>query len=539
VLGNASVTVKRAREQPHPARHIECHPHARATTLTPTAQGSRRALRWLVLLAALAAPISAAGAQEVQVPLDEAGRIEAISPELARRLGLFAEIDGLREVLLFQLPDSTFVLEVTSAASHGRVRRDRRPLSAAEGVAFRHDVTTRIAERAHTAGLDQSGRTKLLAGTTILGLGYYGWATAAAIHPNDDRASVAVYMLTAAGSFFVPFLTTRNRTVPDAVATMALWGATRGAVHGALAADLIGSPRARTRFRWSAIVGGTETVIGGVAAQTLGMTSGRAELTGVGGDIGLGVGWGIANLLKLDEHYDSVTAYGAFGGPYTYGERDRTAQQAVTLAGSALGLAGGYLLGGTEEWTRGDAAIFRNVTAIVALAGVAVGDLIQQPRIITETVPGSAPYSYVDDGFSRTHTAAGLAGAAGGMVLGHALVAGRNFTTSQGTLLTLSPLAGGLLGLGIAYLATPERQVAYDPALPYRDPNDHSEIYLTATALGAAAGFAALYPALARQSSRPSASDARLRFSVNPLAPAQMVSGRRARIVLGSVQYRF
>lgn len=125
-------------------------------------------------------------------------------------------------------------------------------------------------------------------------------------------------------------------------------------------------------------------------------------------------------------------------------------------------------------------------------------------------------------------------------MLGRALVTGRNFTTNQGTLLTLSPLAGGLLGLGIAYLATPERQSDYDPTVPYRDPNDHSELYLTVSALGAAAGFAALYPAMAKQSSPPGARDTQLRFfSVNPLAPAQILGGNRARIVLGSVQYRF
>jgi hypothetical protein len=58
------------------------------------------------------------------------------------------------------------------------------------------------------------------------------------------------------------------------------------------------------------------------------------------------------------------------------------------------------------------------------------------------------------------------------------------------------------------------------------------------SALGAAAGFAALYPAMARQSS-PARRGAQLRFSVNPLAPAQLLAGSRARIVLGSAQYRF
>ena len=515
-------------------------PHLELRPRTHRAQFGRMLLkwRWIVVLAALALPGGVAGAQEVQVAIDEAGRIDVITADLARRLGLFAEVAGLREVLLFQLPDSTFVLELTAAASQGRMRRERRALSAAEAAEFRRDVTARIAERAQTAGLDQSGRTKLLAGSTLLGLGYYGWATANAFDPQDDRAAVAVYMLTAAGTFFVPLLASKNRAIPDAVATMTLWGASRGAVHGALASELIGSPSTKTRFRWSVAVGAAEGIIGGVAAQALGMTSGRADVTGVGGDIGLGVGWGVADLLKLDERADSVTLLTP-GGPYTYGVQDRTLQATVTLGASALGLAGGYLLGGTEEWTRGDAAIFRNVTAIGALTGVAVGDLIQKPRVITDVIPGGGTYSYVDDGFSRTHTAAGLAGTAAGLILGRALVAHRNFTTSQGTLLTLSPLAGGLLGLGIAYLATPEQQIAYDPLVPYRDPNDHSEFYLTASALGAAAGFAALYPAMARQSAGRGAPEANLRFSVNPLAAAQVLGGSRARVVLGSVQYRF
>jgi hypothetical protein len=325
-----------------------------------------------------------------------------------------------------------------------------------------------------------------------LGLFYYGWATAVALDPEETRASVAAYMVTAGSAFFVPYLLTRNRAVPDAVATMALWGATRGALHGALAADFVGDPSSETRFGWSVGVGAVETAIGGVAAQALGMTSGRAELTGAGGDLGLGIGWGIADLLKLNERYDSVTAPDGVGGTYTYGVQDRTAERAVTLSGAALGLVGGYMLGGTNEWTRGDAAIFRNVALIAGLAGVAVGDVIQMPRTITEQTPGGGTYSYVDDGFTGTQTAAGLVGAAAGMVAGRMLVANRNFTTSQGTLLTLSPLAGGLLGLGIAYLATPEQPYDCAPSAPCEDPNDHSELYLSVSALGAAAGFAAL-----------------------------------------------
>ncbi len=492
---------------------------------------------WITALGLIVLGTAGLRAQEVQVPVDEASRIQVITAELARRVGLFADVEGLREVRLFRLPDATFVLEITSSAG-GALRRERRPLSAAEAAEFRRDLTARITARVPTAVLDQGGRTKLLVGTMVLGLGYYGWATALAFDPDDSQTAVALYMLTARGTFVAPFLATKNHAVPDAVATMALWGAMRGPIHGLLVSELGDAEQDKTKFAWTVVLGTTEAIAGGIAARSLGMSPGRAELTGVGGDIGLGIGFGIADQLKLDERYKSVSVPDGVGGSYVYQTNDRSLQSAALLAGSGLGLVGGYLLGGTEEWTRGDAVIFRNVTAIGGLAGLAVGDIIQQPRTVTETYPDGTSYSYVDDGFSRTHSAAGLIGTAAGMVLGRALVTGRNFTTSQGTLLSLSPLAGGLIGLGLAYVATPQESYAYDPAQPYRDPNDHSELYLTMSAIGAGAGFAALYPAMARHARGP-ALGSNLQFSVNPLAAAQLLGGNRGRIPLASLNYRF
>lgn len=499
--------------------------------------------RWLILVLATLGPLTPESqAQEIQVAVDETGRIQVITPELARRLGLFAEVEGFREARLFQLLDGTFVLEVTSSPD-GALRRDRLQLSAAEAAAFRGDVTSRVTARAPTAVLDRSGRLKLLVGSTVLGLGYYGWATAAAFDPDDEQTAVGLYMLTAAGSFLLPLMVTASSPVPDAVATMALWGATRGPIHGYLTSELGDAERDKTKFAWSVVLGTAEAIAGGLTARSLNMTPGRAEITGVGGDIGLGTSFAIAGVLKLDQRYRSITETyfdGMSYQNYTYQVNDRTLQSAVMLAGGALGLVGGYWLGGTEEWTRGDAAVFRNLTAIGGLTGLAVGDIIQQAKVITQINPDGSTYSYVEDGFfTRTQHAGSLIGAAAGLVLGHRLVTGRNFSTGQGTLLTLSPLAGGLLGLGIAYVATPERRYDfYDPQQPYRDPNDHSELYLTASALGAAAGFAVAYPAMARDA-RAQRSAANLRFTVNPLAVAQLVGGGRSRIPLGSVSYRF
>ncbi|MBI4499600.1 MAG: hypothetical protein HY700_00410 [Gemmatimonadetes bacterium] len=494
-----------------------------------------RAPGWHTMLAALVLFAGELRAQEVQVPLDEAGRIQVVTAELARRLGLFGDVDGFREARLFQLPTGDFVLEIT-ATPRGALQRERRPLTTSEAAAFRHDLTERVTARAPSAVLDQGGRTKLLVGATILGLGYYAPATMVALDPDDSQSAVAIYMLTAAGSFIVPFLATKNRALPDAVATMALWGAMRGPIHGLLVSELGDTDSDETKLAWTVLVGATEAVVAGVAAQSLAMTPGRAELTGAGGDIGLGSGWSIGYLLGLNDRQRTVTVSQP-GGNFTYRTDDRTLHSAVTLTGVGIGLAGGYLMDRSEEWTRGDATVLRNVTLLGSLAGVALGDIVHQPRLVTETYPGGS-VTYYEDEFSRIHAAGALAGTAAGVAVGRVLVKGRNFTTGQGTLLTLAPLAGGLLGLGLAYLATPERTYNYVPGGPYRDPNDHSELYLVASALGAGVGFAALYPAMARQA-RGSTALGNLEFSVNPLAPAHLLGRGRNRVPLLSLQYRF
>jgi hypothetical protein len=323
---------------------------------------------------------------------------------------------------------------------------------------------------------------------------------------------------------------------------MALWGAMRGPYHGVLFSELGDANKDETKLAWSVVLGAAEGIAGAVAAKSLSMTSGRADLTGAGGDIGLGFGFGVSTLLGLDRNTRTVTippAPGFPGSSATYEVDDRTLQSAVMLGSAGLGLVGGYRLGAGEEWTRGDAAVFRNVTGIGTLAGIAIGDIIHQPKLRTETYPGGS-FSYYEDRFSRVHAGAGLIGMAAGAALGRKIVAGRNFTTGQGTLLTLSPVAGALLGVGIAYLATPEKYYSYPPGPPVaaRDPNDHSELYLTMAALGAGAGFAALYPALAQHAPKAN-TEARLEFSINPLLAAHFVRASREPITLGSVTYRF
>src|SRR6185503_357317 len=263
----------------------------------------------------------ALAAQEVQVPLDDAGRLEMITPELPRKLDLFTDVAGFREARLFRVSDSSYVLEVTAGDRAG-LRRDRRPLSAAEAAAFRADLMSRIASRAPRATLDQSGRTKLLVGSTVLGLGYYGFAAALALDPDNDQSAVAAYMVTAASSFFLSYLVTRTQSISDVVAMLALWGAMRGALHGYVASGIGNAESDKTKFAWSVLLGVTEGFAGGIVGRTRGMTPGRAELTGAGGDIGLGAGFALSTITGLDRRTKTITVDQPFGSPSTYQVED-------------------------------------------------------------------------------------------------------------------------------------------------------------------------------------------------------------------------
>jgi hypothetical protein len=82
---------------------------------------------------------------------------------------------------------------------------------------------------------------------------------------------------------------------------------------------------------------------------------------------------------------------------------------------------------------------------------------------------------------------AALGGSMAGLVAGHRLVRGREFETGQGTLVGLGSLAGGLVGLGVAYLV--ESEGASDDA--------RTNLYMATSSLGAVTGFWAMYRAFA------------------------------------------
>lgn len=427
----------------------------------------------------------AAAMEETRVPLDADSRLERLDARTARSLKLFTEIGGFRGAQLFVRADSSYVLEI-ELDRDGRFVRDRRELAPAEVTALRQDVSRRLAARPAMDPEDRSGRTLLLGGSTLLGLGFYDWALPTATDLHDKNA-VAAGMLAGAGSFFVPWLLTRNAPVTMGMAHLSLYGGTRGIVYGMLALEMVtasDAARATSDGRLaSGLAGSAVAGAGGYFwARARGMSPGGAHAIGTGGDFGLAFGLGIAELLDGDR----TLLDGDEGG----------LQYAAGLAGAAGGMFGGRWIERRRPTTWGDVEVTRMAGLVGAAAGLAVCD---------------ATGSENDDAL----LASGLAGAAGGLVIGHHLVTSTQYTPGEALLVDTGAVAGALLGLGLAYLIG-------------SDTGSSSDAYTASAALGAAGGFALTWATTRGEASRHAAVGSGWSVAIEPLALLAARSGRRA-----------
>lgn len=434
-----------------------------------------------------------AAAQEAEVPLDADGRLFGITPDLEGRLNLFPEVRGFIEARLFEKPGGGFVLQILYRRN-GRLYLIRRSMSLDAVAQFRREVTAALHVRAPSALLDQDGRGDLMRGALLLSLGYYGWAVPVALEVDDNQLAVALYMLVGSAGFYVPFAVTKRIPVTEGQASLSLYGATRGVARGMFGAMFLGAEDVETLVRAGAVVGLVEAVAGFVTAGRLAMTQGTADLTGTGGDLGAGIGLGLAYLAGLLDD--------------TPGDMRNTGW-GVGAGASYLGMLAGYRLAMTEPYTPGDNGVFRAASLIGGYMGLAA----------VRAVRGD------DRDVGKAEAGGAVAGTMLGIVVGQRLVSGRDFRTVHGTFISLGALGGGLLGAGIGYLLSEDSDVAI----------------LVPSAAGAVGGFALLYQSFA-QTARRVVERAGLEIRLYPVALALARGGRlpeSARVPVASVTWRF
>jgi hypothetical protein len=432
----------------------------------------------LALLGVAGAPLEAQ--QEAAISLDTEGRVTAVDRELAARLGLFVDrFPGFREARLFvQLPDSAYVLEVTMVRE-GQAVRERVPMSDAEARDLRNEVSRRISLQAPALGLDQEGRARLLGGTTLMGLAFYGWAVPVILDVDEATTAAGLYMLTAGTSFLGPWLATRQRPVSRGMADLGMYGATRGAVHGFLVHylatwkdddDLHSSGDGRGEVAAAMGFSVAEGLGGYLWAGGRGLDLATTRTLGLGGDFGMVQGLSLAGILDA-------------------GDR---AAAALTLLGGWGGMGLGYAWAGRRDHSVGDVTALGTAGSVGFVTGLALADLV--------------------DGGShdRWYGVGALAGSLAGLGVGDRLVRTTHFTEAQGRLIGLGSLAGGAFGLGVAYL------IVGDDDLD----DDGSSVYLVSAAVGAMAGYGLTYRSLAPRGPSSSVPLQGLELSLHPVGLA-------------------
>ena len=356
-------------------------------------------------------------AQEKQVPLDTHGKLNSIDISLEKKLKLFPEYAGFQDAKLFQLNDSSFMLEI-SYKPENQTMRARIPMNLTEVNELRVSITGKIRLKAPNSLTDQSGRTALLIVNTLVGAQYYGSTISALLSGDTYDYSIGVSLLTAGASFYIPYALTRNMEITQGQALMAIYGQTRGIAHGALLPVLFSSePDYRLTLSLGMAGSIAEGILGYRWAKKENFSVGRAGAIGTFGDFGMGIGIGSAYTLGLLE-----------------GSAGSNLAALSILAGGAIGTYAGYRISRNDYYTEGD---------LFALQGAGM---------LGAYLPASLMYVLGAEDSPQLITLGATLGAAGGLYFGDRLALKQDFSSRQGVYIMLSQLAGGLTGMGLGFL---------------------------------------------------------------------------------------
>jgi hypothetical protein len=407
-------------------------------------------------------------ALDFQVTFDTTGHVETLSRAMAERLQVLVdEYPDLAEARLFRDEQDRWSLEVTSRRG-GALQRQRRQLTSEEAVQLRQRVTDQLT--ALGAPDPNSGpRTLLVTSYTVAGVAFYDWAMPMMLNVQDGRAAVGLGLVTAGASFYVPYATTSHRPVTYGEAEMVRNGLLRGAIYGELLNGLIQPDHDNGRASAASVMGGS--LAGGIGgshwARCTKMSAGTARMVTNGSDFGM---LASGALLVMAEPDDDRAIFGTL------------------FAGGMGGATAGYLRAKDRPYSWGDAEALRAAGFLGAYSGMVI-----------------ANWSDTDE--SKAYVAASLAGCVAGIVVGDRLVRHTDLSPGQSILIDVGTVAGGVAGLGLAYLTGSD--------------SDDETYYLTSSALGATAGYALTYRSMRRGGG--STDSSTLDLNVNPIAVAGLI----------------
>jgi drug/metabolite transporter (DMT)-like permease len=157
--------------------------------------------------------------------------------------------------------------------------------------------------------------------------------------------------------------------------------------------------------------------------------------------------------------------------------------------GAGAGLAAGALYAPHRDHTYGDASVMRTAGLLGGYTGIA---LVQ---------------TFGATDYENSSTIGAMTGATLGLLVGDRLVRRTDFTFSQGVLMNLSTIGGGLFGLGLGLFASGNDDIK-------------EQALWGMSAVGSVTGYALAYAANAKSARRADADRSSWRFDMVPTPPA-------------------
>lgn len=320
----------------------------------------------------------------------------------------------------------------------------------------RRSMAIELARRSHVSAdaaslappvRSNDGRYGLLVASTLLGLSVYG-PTLAVLPENDPKASLGLYMLGVGGSFFVPFLASREAPVTWAMTDAGWYGLTRGVAHGGMLLEIVDDHASYKAFLAAVSVG---SIVEGLGATYWAQQTQASA--------------GLTNAMSKGGDYGMLIAMAAASTAMSSGNQKPSVIAGAGLAGAAGGVLAGYKIAQHRDFTWGDGEVLRSAATVgiaIAASPLVVGETTNH-RIILPVLVG---------------------GAVAGLVGGDLLLDGHDFTAGQGIITELSTIAGAATGAGIGYLASGSQY------------NADKNVLMIGAALGAAAGFGVAFGVL-------------------------------------------
>ena len=420
--------------------------------------------------------------------------ILSITRSYADKMYFFEDYENFVEAKLFVNEEKNFVIEVYYLKNDSTYK-DRMILTPEEKTTYLQQMLDNYAAKSvmtvkndsgQVVALNQQGRPALLVMNTITGLGFYGYALPMMLDIEDGKAFVGLYMLAASTSFYLPYRSTSFKNVTKAQASLSFYGQSRGIMQGLFLSELLTKDinYNYTNYyqyeREVAVKRQTQFALGIGASIAGGLIGNRvAAKNGYnGGDVSILQMWGDAGTIS------GIMLSDVLG---FYNRSNQDAIYATAMATSAIGLFVGKKFADTQQYTLGDAIVYRSTLLLGCLA----------PATLVH---------YFEPKEESVYTSAMLIGGLGAGFFGWKLLQSREFDTGEGVFTALGEISGALLGLGAGYLIAPE--------------DNNGKLILTTTTVGAAAGYFLMINRK-NKGSQKTATQYNLDMSLNPMALMQ------------------